>query len=107
MKEVHLFMKDNGSVINTDAETTIIISLDGNPTTGFGWALDSMDQNVVQNIQSKYKKTESTAMGSGGEFIFILSSLKQGSSKISFKYWKHWEGDSSVTNRFEIQLNVA
>lgn len=106
MKEIHLNMQDNGSIIDADILTTIFISLSGNATTGYGWALEKVDRAVAGNIQSQYKKSSGNAAGAGGDFIFTLSELKKGNTGISFKYWKHWEGDASIIKRFEITINV-
>src|SRR4051794_31386438 len=106
MKELHLSMKDNGSVINTDPETTIAISLDGNPTTGYEWTLDNVDQSIIQSTQSNFVKSTSTAIGAGGMYVFTVKAVKKGNTRLSLKYWRRWEGDKSVIKRFEIQVNV-
>jgi inhibitor of cysteine peptidase len=107
MKELHFSAKDNGAIIQTDPGTVIIVTLDGNPTTGFEWVVDEADQNIVKNIHSVFNKTEGAAVGMSGVYVFTASVVEQGSVKLSFKYRRRWEGDSSVLKRFGIQLNVV
>ncbi len=110
MKELHLSMKDNGSVINADTDTTISISLDANPTTayefGHEWILNSVDQTIVQSLQSNFVRSTGTALGAGGMYVFTVKAVKKGTTRLSFKYWRRREGDKSIIKRFEIQVNV-
>ncbi len=107
MKEVHLFMKDNGSSIQADAGSTIIISLESNPGTGYAWALDTTDPNVIENISSDAKSPGATAIGTGINQYFTFKALKKGNCKISLKNKRQWEGDASAIKRFEIDVNVV
>ena len=46
------------------------------------------------------------AIGSGGEVSFVFRAKNPGSGKVVLKHWRHWEGDTSVTNRFRVRLLV-
>lgn len=106
MKQLHLFMKDNDSAVTANAGTHLVISLEGNPTTGFEWVADEIDATVVTNLHSKYVKGGSVAIGGGGAFVFTLTASGKGTGKVSFKYWRRWQGNASVSNRFGIQITV-
>jgi len=107
VKEVHLTAKDDGSAIEIAVETIIIISLEGNPSTGFAWALDHIDQTILKSSQSNFDATSDASIGSNGKFTFRFQSVKKGNGKISLKYWRHWEGDASVSKKFEVSVKVT
>ena len=107
MKEVHLTIKDDGSAMEIAIGTIVIISLEGNPSTGFSWTIDSIDQTILKNIQSNFDSASGASIGSNGKFIFRFQCLKKGDGKISLKYWRHWEGDTSVTKRFEVKVKAV
>jgi inhibitor of cysteine peptidase len=106
VKEVHLTINDNGSTIEIAVDTVVTISLEGNPSTGFAWAIDHNDQTILKNIQSKFDATSAASIGSNGKFTFRFQCQKKGNGKISLKYWRHWEGDASVTKRFEVRVKA-
>jgi len=107
MQTIQLTMNDNGKVVNTSPEAVIFIRLEGNPTTGYRWELKEVNHSVVSNLQQNIEAASSAVAGAGGSFVFQLSGLKPGSSKVALKYWKPWEGDSSILAQFEITVNVS
>ena len=107
MNQVQLTIKDNGAAIEIAIGTIIIVSLDGNPSTGFAWAIDHNDEAILKNIQTKFNTTSAASIGSNGKFTFRFQCQKKGNGKISLKYWRHWEGNASVANRFEVRVKVV
>jgi inhibitor of cysteine peptidase len=100
-------MNDNGSAIEIAVDTVVIVSLEGNPSTGFAWAIDHNDQTFLKSIQSKFDTTSAASIGSNGKFTFRFQCQKKGNGKISLKYWRHWEGDASVTKRFQVRIKAV
>ena len=107
MQIIQLTMNDNGKVINTSSEAVLIIRLEGNPTTGYRWEVSEINHSVISNVQQNIEPGSSLAAGAGGPFVFRLSGLQTGSSKVTFKYLKPWEGDDSILQRFAITVNVS
>jgi inhibitor of cysteine peptidase len=107
MQTLQLTMNDNGKIINASAEAVIFITLEGNATTGYRWEPEEIKHSIVSNVQHHVEAASSMAAGAGGSFVFRLSGLKPGSSKVALKYWKPWEGDNSILKRFEITLHVS
>lgn len=82
-----------------------MIRMEESPTTGYRWALD----NIVGDILVLQKDDFSPAgsgVGGGGERTFTFAAQKAGSTRLGLKLWRNWEGDSSITNRFDIAINV-
>ena len=97
--------KDNERTVNVRLGEQVRIQLPENATTGYRWAVDRYDEEFIEAIAAESRYTLN-AVGSGGEVEFIFQGKKPGSGEISLKYWRHWEGDASITNRFHLRLNV-
>jgi inhibitor of cysteine peptidase len=97
--------KDNGRTVDVRVGQSVRINLPENATTGYRWAVDRYDEEFVESIATEPRYT-ANAIGSGGEVAFIFKGKKIGSGEIVLKHWRHWEGDSSITSRFRLRLNV-
>ncbi|MBS0300199.1 MAG: protease inhibitor I42 family protein [Gammaproteobacteria bacterium] len=97
--------KDNERTIDVRLGERIRINLPENATTGYRWAIDRFDEEFIETIATEPHYT-SDAVGSGGEIEFVFQGKKTGSGEIVLKHWRHWEGDSSITQRFLLRCNV-
>ena len=48
----------------------------------------------------------SEAVGSGGETTWRLTPTASGTTQVTLKLWRHWEGDTSIRKRFSVTLSV-
>ncbi|MCX7900281.1 MAG: protease inhibitor I42 family protein [Methylocystis sp.] len=96
---------DNGRTVDVRPDQTIRITLHENATTGYRWAVDSYDGNILEapSISPHY---EAGAIGSGGEVALTFKAKAPGAGEIVLKHWRQWEGEASVTKRFRVVVNV-
>jgi inhibitor of cysteine peptidase len=96
---------DNGSSIGIHPGEQVRIVLPENASSGYRWAIDRYTEEFIEIVSTEphYKPG---ALGSGGEVEYIIKGRKIGSGEISLKQWRHWEGNSSVINRFQLQVDV-
>jgi inhibitor of cysteine peptidase len=96
---------DNGRTVGIRLSESVRIHLPENAATGYRWAIDHYDDGLIEafSTEPQYKDN---AIGSGGAVAFIFKGKKIGTGEIALKYWRHWEGDSSVIARFRIKLEV-
>ena len=106
MGEVILTQADQGKSIQVSSGEHIIVRLGENPTTGYGWAIDQINPEVVSPIGSDYAPASGSGIGGGGERTFAFTAVKAGSSQILLKLWRKWEGDKSVRQRFGVTIQV-
>jgi inhibitor of cysteine peptidase len=100
-----LVEKDNDRTVDIRQGESVRISLPENATSGYRWAIDRYDEEFIDAIATE-PHYPSNAIGSGGEVAFIFQGKKIGTGEIVLKHWRHWEGESSVTNRFRLRLHV-
>ena len=106
MATITLTRTDHGRSIEAQVGDRITVSLEENPTTGFRWAVDKNDDDVVALSSSEYAVVPRSRVGGGGQRVVTFEVRKTGASAIQLKLWRAWEGDQSVTQRFAVTLRV-
>jgi inhibitor of cysteine peptidase len=96
---------DNGRTIDVRLGDTVRITLRENATTGYRWAIDRLDADLIEATGSEPHYVENK-IGVGGTVDFTFKGKKAGTAAVVLKNWRHWEGDSSVTSRFRVTLHV-
>jgi inhibitor of cysteine peptidase len=103
---VVLTSDNSGTTYRMDIDEVIVVSLDSNATTGYEWAIDELDETVVTSLGSTYIAPANGAVGQGGIEEWTFEALDSGITTLSLKYWRPWEGDASIVDRFELMLEV-
>jgi inhibitor of cysteine peptidase len=96
---------DNNRTIDVHAGDVVRITLPENASTGYRWAIDRYDEEIIEPLGSE-PRYPAEGTGSGGEIAFTFSTKKAGIGEIELKHWRHWEGDRSVIGSFRVRLNV-
>ena len=107
MSTVTLTQADNSKTVDVRRGDTIVVQLAENPTTGFRWAADNLDEQVVKPQNDSYSPASGGGVGGGGTRTFTLLAAGAGTAPLRFKLWREWEGDKSITQRFEVNLRVS
>jgi inhibitor of cysteine peptidase len=86
----------------------LIVTLDGNQTTGFRWSLSRAAPELVQVGEATYvaRATDGRQTGSGGLTTFRFRAEAAGTSSLAFSYRRPWEANIPPvkTVRFEIRV---
>lgn len=102
---VSLTEQDGGSTVTVDRHDLVRITLAETASTGYRWDVDRFDQGVLEWLDSKaaYK---ANVVGAVGEVTFLFRAKGPGLGAIHLKNWRHWEGDASITRRFDLNVQV-
>lgn len=87
---------DEQGIIRVKVGDPFRVILKGNPTTGYQWHCTIEDPDVVRLV-SETSVRDSTLIGAGSTFLWDFQGLAPGTSKITFRYYRGWEGESSTT----------
>ena len=90
-----------GAAVYTDASQTIdakvgqefVIALESNPTTGYGWQVQS-DDSLLELVNSEFESgapADSQIVGAGGEEKFTFKALTKGETVVTLVYKRSWE----------------
>jgi len=96
---------DNERTVGLRVGESVRLTLSENATTGYRWAIDRLDRDVVEEAGSEAHPSRGP-MGSAGQVSFDFRAKQAGSSEIALKYWRHFEGDASIVKRFRFRLDV-
>jgi inhibitor of cysteine peptidase len=105
MAEVAVTPEDNGRVVAVKVGDTISVRLPENPTTGYSWALDSIDAQRLEAGAPAYQG-EGAGLGTGGVKTWKLVARAPGRTRLGLKRWRHWEGDTSIVERFSVTIDI-
>lgn len=97
---------DDGRSIRATVGDHIVIELPENPTTGYRWTIDAVDDNGLALRDSAYARDDGGAIGGGGSRRLSFTVVRSGLSRIQLKRWREWEGDASVQQRFEVAVDA-
>lgn len=101
-----LDMAASGSTLELEVGDTFIITLNGNPTTGFAWLVEPYDESMVSMEDEVYTENPSGRVGAGGEFAFEFEATATGETDIELQYRRSWE-DEPAERVFTVHLVIG
>jgi inhibitor of cysteine peptidase len=105
MAEVAVTPADSRRVVAVKVGDTISVRLPENPTTGYSWAIDSIDAQRLEADAPAYQG-EGAGLGTGGAKTWRFVARAPGRTRLGLKRWRHWEGDASIVERFAVTLDI-
>ena len=82
------------------------VNLEGNPTTGFRWAIGGGDAAVVKPVGKPIFKPSSDALGAAGKYTFRFEAVGTGQTKLKLIYHRPFEEGVPPARIFEVTLTV-
>jgi inhibitor of cysteine peptidase len=106
--EVHLTEKggDCGSSVELNTGDSLELVLEGNPTTGYTWEIESNDPAVLEPTGEPEFTPDSEALGAGGIYTFRFSAIANGKVTLRLIYRRPFENDVPALKSCEITINV-
>jgi len=104
--EVNLDAGDDGSQVEINAGQTLVVSLEGNPTTGYTWEAAELDDQVLRQVGETEFKPDSDAIGAGGVQTLRFEAMNSGQTTLKLVYHRPWEEDVEPAEIFSVQVVV-
>lgn len=98
--------KNNGETIQLQTGTIIIVALNSNPSTGYDWYIEELDENIVEYKNEIYIPTLPVMIGSPGKKILFFRANETGETDLVLEYYMVLGSDSNIdsyTIHFDIQ----
>ncbi len=78
------------------------IKLEGNPTTGYNWDYNVNTNEVIKEESKDYKSDAAglSIEGAGGIYTWKFLGIKEGTTKVVFKYSRPWENEVLETKTY-------
>lgn len=98
---------DNNRTAEVKVGEQVAIRLSANPATGFTWAVDENDSRLLALESTHYiEPSEPGVIGARGRQFFTFTARQAGEVTLKLKYWRFWDGDASVAERYAITLQI-
>jgi inhibitor of cysteine peptidase len=97
---------DDGKSVTLKQGETVAVTLAENASTGYRWAVDGADAALV-TVRDPQASYPSGAVGSGGSVTWTFVAKAPGSTTVTLKRWRQWEGETSVVQRFRFKLSIV
>jgi inhibitor of cysteine peptidase len=97
----------NGAIVDVKVNDLVEVSLEENPTTGYRWAAESLDEASLKLEYSGFISHPDAAIGSGGTRTLRFRVVSPGIASIALKKWREWEGNSSVLEHFQATVRAS
>ncbi len=104
MTRLELTSADNGKTIEISPDTTLGVSLDENPTTGYRWSIDPVQPLLIIAEGDEYMIHAGGGLGGAGVRQFVFRATRSGELRLSLRLVRAW--DQSVAARFAVMLKV-
>jgi inhibitor of cysteine peptidase len=106
-KPVTLTAADRGSQVEVKVGEQIVITLDGNPSTGYTWEAKDLDTTMFEQVgDPTFNSSNPGLVGSGGALTLTFKALKVGSASLTLVYHRPWETGVDPTDTFAVTVTV-
>ena len=106
-QEVKASIGDNGREMQLKKGQTLVVTLEGNPTTGYSWEVaEPLDEQVLQQAGEAEFKAESEALGAGGVQILRFEAVNAGQITLKLVYHRPWEEGVEPLETYSLQVVV-
>ncbi|MBN1302895.1 MAG: protease inhibitor I42 family protein [Anaerolineales bacterium] len=99
----------NGGVIELHRGETVTVSLDSNPTTGYGWTVREIDSSILEQ-QGDVTYTQSPAaegqVGVGGKEAYRFEAVGKGQTTLVLEYQRSWEAGVAPLQTYTLTVLV-
>jgi inhibitor of cysteine peptidase len=104
--EHQLTAANANQTIESKVGDTLVVELEGNPTTGYTWEAVELDQAVLEQVGEPEYNAESDLLGAPGVIILRFKAVGPGQTLLKLVYHRPWEQDVPPEETFEVMIAV-
>ena len=101
--EIVLSLADDGRQAELGEGQVLVIALEANPSTGYGWQVEASDETLLRQIDARFEPT-SNLLGAPGKQVFRFGAVKAGQTTLKLAYRRPWEKDASPVKTFAVRV---
>lgn len=106
-KQANLTAADKGSQVEVKVGEQIVITLDGNPSTGYTWEAKDLDTTMFEQVGDPvFSSSNPGLVGSGGTLALTFKALKAGTVTLTLVYHRPWETGADPIDTFAVTVTV-
>lgn len=105
--QITVDMSANGSAVTMEQGQELVVRLESNPTTGYGWTVQNVDTAVLQQVGDiEYEPADTGLVGSGGWESCRFQALSSGETTLQMIYHRSWEENVDPEQTFTLTVTV-
>ena len=97
---------DASQSVAVSAGEEFFVALPSNPTTGYAWTQTVLDGKILAYEGNVFQPPGSSAIGAGGQQIFIYHANRSGTTSIGFAYARPFETGVAPARSLTFSVNV-
>jgi inhibitor of cysteine peptidase len=97
---------DNGRQIELAKGQTLTVTLEGNPSTGYGWEVSEVDATVLRQMGEIEYEPESDLVGAPSMATIQFEAVGTGQTPLELAYRRSWEEGVEPIDSFSVQVTV-
>jgi inhibitor of cysteine peptidase len=105
VSQLTLTQADRGKSFEAHQDDVIIVRLPENPTTGYRWAIEEVDEEILEPEESDFSLSTDAGIGGGGERKLSFRAKKAGIAHLELKLARSWE-ESAGIDRYGVTIHV-
>lgn len=101
---------DSGKAVSLRVGESLSLSLEGNASTGYSWALAADGSPVLAQVGSAVATSTAAApdvVGAPEVNRWTFAAQKTGEATLRLEYRRPWEKDTAAARTFEVKVSVA
>ena len=98
--------KDNGALVQIPRGAKITIELNENPTTGYRWAISSIDKVFLLPEGDEFLPPKQKSPGAGGLRRFLFRAKDAGSTVLTLINKRAWQSDDQAISTFKLAIRI-
>ncbi len=103
-EEIRLTEEDHGRLAELDQDQTLVISLESNPSTGYSWQVEAINENVLKLVGETEFEQTSPLLGAPEKQILRFRPTGGGQSDLKLAYRRPWEKGVKPIKEYAIQV---
>ena len=97
----------NGTAVSLRAGQELIVTLKSNPTTGYDWQVDDLDESVMKLTTQEFKPaSDPNRLGAPGQTEFQFQAAGAGTTSLRLIYVRPWEKGVEPADTFQVSITV-
>ena len=106
-QEVKASVDDAGREKQLKKGQTLVVTLEGNPTTGYSWEVaEPLNEQVLRQMGEAEFQQESDLVGAGGVQILRFEAVNAGKTTLKLVYHRPWEEGVEPLETYSIEIVV-
>jgi len=106
--EIEVGAEDSGGQVELRKGQVLAVTLESNPTTGYGWEVAEIDEAVLRQWgEAEFESSGSEGVvGAGGQETLRFEAVGAGQTTLRLAYRRSWEEDVEPEETFSVQVTV-